>query len=315
MENLLEQDDCLSAFLNIYWLRPENAIFSAVIAKALNHKFVISKSIDLGCGDGLFAFISLGGRLDCNFDVYSGTSNLEKVYTHDSDIYDHFSDNYTPNITVYPNQKIDYGLDIKETMLNKAKKINIYKKLNKHDNCNFLPFEDNSFETACLFSSIYHYNTEQQMFIFKEVKRILKPGGKFWINVKGYEFINIYKTLQAEYPVNISHFLERNMRNLFIGLHKNRDWEKLFKDSGFKIQKIMPLLPKKFGPLWCIGLRPISPLLIKMSRTLKKLSSGDYIQLKNEWIKLFYSLLLPFYNGNPSYKDSCMSLFLLEKGL
>ena len=68
------KDDFLKEFLNIFWLRPETAIFNALLAKNLPNNFVQGASIDLGCGDGLFAFTANGGKLDKKFNLYQNTS-------------------------------------------------------------------------------------------------------------------------------------------------------------------------------------------------------------------------------------------------
>jgi hypothetical protein len=60
----------LRDLLNVYWLRPENALWRALNCKALEEVTFTSPSLELSCGDGVFRFLLAGGDFDTSFDVF-----------------------------------------------------------------------------------------------------------------------------------------------------------------------------------------------------------------------------------------------------
>lgn len=46
----------LEQWLNVYWLRPENALWRTLDVIALEGMEVRQPSLDLSCGDGIFSF-------------------------------------------------------------------------------------------------------------------------------------------------------------------------------------------------------------------------------------------------------------------
>ena len=114
----------ISEFLNVYWLRPENAIFSANLADSINRNFTSheeDKILEVGLGDGIFSFTTWGGKLDKTFDVYSTTKRLT-FGNYSDDIYDSYNkDTYQPVITRKASLKIDLGYDIKQNLITQDK--------------------------------------------------------------------------------------------------------------------------------------------------------------------------------------------------
>src|SRR5262245_35718478 len=60
----------LKAYLHAFWLRPENALWMALRSMTLAEVAWPAPAVDLSCGDGVFSFLHLGGRLDPRFDVF-----------------------------------------------------------------------------------------------------------------------------------------------------------------------------------------------------------------------------------------------------
>ncbi|MFB2605609.1 methyltransferase type 11, partial [Rhizobium phaseoli] len=56
MTSVLEQ------LLSVFWLRPETAIWRYLDIEAMKSFEFEGRSLDFGCGDGLFSFIRAGGR-------------------------------------------------------------------------------------------------------------------------------------------------------------------------------------------------------------------------------------------------------------
>jgi len=58
----INHTDYIKAHLNVAWLRPASALWD-VIASTMILKYEIKHpSLDLGCGNGIFSFITAGGE-------------------------------------------------------------------------------------------------------------------------------------------------------------------------------------------------------------------------------------------------------------
>lgn len=269
-----------------------------------------SPSLDLSCGDGMYMFTHLGGTFSDNFDYFKSTQ-AEK-FSHDSfvDIYDAFDPNYSPEIISPPKSQIDYGTDWKQTLLNKAATLNIYKNLILHDNNKKLPFEDNFFKTIYS-NSIYWVETID--FLIADLYRILRPDGTLVLQIMTpyhHETLDKLDNLFSKEAIDI---LDRQRRDSYKGLKTYDEWIKLFKKAGFKIKETRNVYPNEFIlDLWNIGLRPIAHLLIQMNDAL---SPEKRLQIKKPWVDIFFKLFKPLLFSQESFKfeKSPYLLFILEK--
>jgi len=172
---MTEVDEYLKQFLNVYWLRPETALWRTIDCVKLSEIKFEKPVIDIGCGDGIFSFIKAGGKFGLGFDMYLSVKDLNNFFEN-VDIYDTFSDNdMVYNIIKKPTHRIDVGLDRKQQLLNKADFIQVYDKLIQHDANNKLPLEDESFNT--IFSNIVYWldNVDKTL---NEFARIVTDEGK-----------------------------------------------------------------------------------------------------------------------------------------
>ena len=64
------RSDYLRAFLGLYWLRPETAVWRTLDCLALAEVAFKAPILDLGCGDGLFSFARAGGTVRPEYDVF-----------------------------------------------------------------------------------------------------------------------------------------------------------------------------------------------------------------------------------------------------
>lgn len=169
----MERNNVLNAFLNAYWLRPETALWRTVDVESMKEFEFKSPSLDLGCGDGTFSFLRGNGAFDDTYDVFMDVENLDKYYEN-FDVYNSFHNDTKVKIKRYADYKIDVGLDHKQNLINKAKKLNLYNKFVLTNANDKLPFEDESF--ASVFSNIIYWldNPENT---FKEIYRVLVKGG------------------------------------------------------------------------------------------------------------------------------------------
>ncbi|MCK4830748.1 methyltransferase type 11, partial [bacterium] len=142
----------LKTLLNVYWLRPETALWRAIDLMQLSHYEVTRPMLDLGCGDGIFSFIAMGGEFGPGFDMFRAVKDSREFFKGD-DIYDYSTEELIKkDIVTPPRQKIDVGLDWKQNLLKKASELDLYELLVEHDANYPLPFADGQFDT--IFSNI-----------------------------------------------------------------------------------------------------------------------------------------------------------------
>lgn len=142
-------------------------------------------------------------------------------------------------LRVEPLKVVEAGLDLKESRIEEARKLGIYKQLVTYDG-KHLPFPDEHFSTVisnCVLEHVLDLKA-----LLKEVYRVLKPNGTFLTTVmaKPWEdhlygakiFGRFYKDWMRKKQIH---------RNLLT----NDDWDKVFRKTGFRIErKIGYLSPK-----------------------------------------------------------------------
>lgn len=278
--------------MNIYWLRPESALWRAIDIQSMKDFQFCSPSLDLGCGDGIFSFIRAGGHFDITFDAYQSVSNLDQ-YFDKVDIYDSFNDQVCPVISRKPDYQIDYAFDHKENLLKKAKTLGLHKHFVVGDANKKLPFEDNTFRS--IFSNIVYWLDDPQS-VFLELSRVLKPGGRCCLMLPNNTFpgFSFYHDLYLTQKNEKFRFLEKLDRGRVAdNIKHSRDtneWTSMFRNSGLEIVKHSMHLSKTTVQIWDIGLRPLFPLLHKMVTALNKEMTLD---IKRQWIETFSLFLKP----------------------
>ena len=60
----------LKNHLNAAWLRPESALWGAIASTIVSKHEIEPPSLDLGCGNGIFSFITAGGNFSVDYDWY-----------------------------------------------------------------------------------------------------------------------------------------------------------------------------------------------------------------------------------------------------
>ncbi len=318
-------EDFLKKFLHIYWLRPETAILNSLLAKNLPLDYLKGISVDISCGDGLFSFIANNGEIDNKFNIFETTS-IKSSIIKSEDIYNIEDKRYNPLITKHTNKKYDYGIDINPTMLYKANKLNIYSNLykyiskdsfslNRDDSLkhyktdNQLLFKEQMFDTISIFSSAYMYQNLDSF--FNTLNFILKDSGKVILNIKTDYFKRFYESVEQTYPINFSSYIERNMRNIFPNLLEENSWEAIIKKNDFIIEEKIPTLNNNLVAIWSIGLRFLTPLLVKMSNNVT--DKDAWFEIKNEFVDTFYKVLVDFYQEDINPNNASSFLYILRK--
>lgn len=300
----------LKQYLNLYWLRPENGLLTAFKSKAFADVPLRSPSLDLSCGDGLFMFLHLGGEFSSDFDYFQSTKANDFSHNSFIDIYDSYDKNYSVTITKKPKQKIDFGTDWKQSLINKASVLNLYENLIQHDNNLPLPFDNNYFQTIHS-NSIYWVNNVASL--LSEIHRILHPTGFAILEVMTPYHLETLSKLEKYLSLDAIELLDRKRRESMPGLRNYGEWKEIISNNGFDIHDVRSVYPDKLIlDFWNIGLRPISHLLIQMSNSLTKQQRA---KIKKEWVDIFHRLFKPLLNLNNTYQleNDPYLCFILKK--
>lgn len=278
----------LRAFLNIYWLRPENAMWRAINCMAMDDIEFKSPSLDSSCGDGLFSFLRARGGLAPEFDVYAAVDKLETFYS-GADIYDAWSDSYKPLVTEQPVYRMDWGIDWKDDLLKKAEALGFYDNLMAHDNNTPLPFEDGYFRSIFSNSAYWIANLDLHL---SELKRVLAPEGVCVLPLmtsatRDYTLDHSESELGADWLK----LIDRGRKENYKGLRGADEWDDILTAAGFEIVSKRPQITWVHSMIEYIGLRPISPVMVKMAQALPP---KERTAIKLEWIDIWVELLKPF---------------------
>lgn len=105
--------------LNLFWLRPETALWRELDIRAMQSFDCVKPSLDIGCGSGYFSFIRAGGSFHPEFDAFRSLSSLDKFFDK-VDVFDAFNDNVSAAVKDVPLYRMSCGFDHKVNLLSKA---------------------------------------------------------------------------------------------------------------------------------------------------------------------------------------------------
>ena len=284
--------DTLKQLLNVFWLRPETALWREIDILTMQAFEMRSPSLDLGCGDGTFSFIRAGGEFDRSFDAFRSVSQLDQFFQN-VDVFDSYDEKLSSAVSKHPKYQIDVGFDHKINLLKKAGQLGLYRSLKQGDANQSLPFPDASFNST--FSNIVYWLDSPQ-FVISEISRILKPGGIACLMLPNITFpqFSFYNQLYKEGGDTRWKFLEMLDRGRFADNIRQAkslaEWEAMFEQSGLKIECHHSHLSKLTIQVWDIGLRPLFPVLLEMAN---ELSPEKLITLKTKWMQTMMAFIEP----------------------
>lgn len=279
-----EATRCLEAHLNVHWLRPESALWDAIASAVVSEVPLASPSLDLGAGNGLFSFITAGGEFAPEYDWYHNAD--PHGFWEGSDIYDTFVSGPRPEwIIRRPRYQMDCAVDCKPNLLRQADALDFYRETVLADANQRLPFADGVFATV--FSNILCW-LEPAEAALREIRRLLRPGGRALLclpDPRFFEWCVSYRWRERD--SDLLKLLNRGRSNIIQWVLPYPEFRRLAETVGFSVAWHTTYLSQLTLKVWDIGLRPLSPVLIKMTRALKE---TDRLSLKAEWI----SSLRPF---------------------
>ena len=304
----INHTDYIKAHLNVAWLRPESAFWDVIASTIISKYENNHPSLDLGCGNGIFSFITAGGEFSIDYDWYINV-NTEGFWKN-KDIYDACKISTLAGfITKKPRYTFTIGLDHKPNLLKQAKALNFYGNLFECDANLPLHFKDEEFKT--IFSNILYWLDDVKQSL-SEIYRILEGNGIVILcvpNTKFYDYCFTYhwKKKNSE----LLRLLNRGRSECMHWTSSYNDFVSLAKSVGFDVVDHSYYLSPRLLKMWDIGLRPISPLLVKMANSLTKENRRD---IKMEWLETLTEYILPLYEMEIKCKDEGgFHLFVLKK--
>ncbi|MBI4118615.1 MAG: methyltransferase domain-containing protein [Parcubacteria group bacterium] len=295
MKKDIKEKDMLRKFLEVFWLRPENALWCAYQDSAYQkgpHKLT-SPSLDFGAGNGLLSFVSMGGVISPEYDFFTNAGSLD-AFHQGVDIYDSFSNPGKPEYIIKkPDQVIDFALDHKENLLKQAEFLGVYEKLITADGNKAWPIESESL--GSVISNVLYWLSDKHH-SFRELHRILKKDGKAFLFLQTKNFT---KFCISYHPENYPGY-EQTLRKLNRNRIESHLWQTDLKELqematqyNFKLVHHQYCYSKLFLTMWDIGLRPLSPVLIDMANSF---SAEERKKYKEKWVDILYEILKPVYD-------------------
>ncbi|MBM4328184.1 MAG: methyltransferase domain-containing protein [Deltaproteobacteria bacterium] len=283
MNGLLE---FVEEHLNVWWLRPESALCDSIASSAVSQHEMTRPSLDLGSGNGIFSFITAGGKFTPDYDWHR---NVDPTgFSENQDIYNTCVEPPSESrILRAPDYKIDYALDHKPNLLRQAAGLGLYVDIVAADANHVLPFFDDSFQT--IFSNILYWLDSPEV-SFKELYRILRPSGRALICLQDPKFKEYCMSYQwKERESRMLQILNRGRSETNLWRISYTELKQLCRTVGFKLVSHEYYLSPLTLRVWDIGVRPLSAVLTKM---VQKLSDADRAAIKEEWIETIRPFVL-----------------------
>jgi len=286
--NRPDKESLLRRFVQMYWLRPENALWMTLRSMALSRVSLVHRSIDISCGDGVFSFLHMGGSFDPAFDVFTAVDHLDRVHTHHADMFDAAGEAYRPDVIGRPGDCFDVGADFKAAMLAKAGALKFYCRLVAQNNNEPLRFESGEFATVYCNAAYWIHNIDG---FLAELARVVRPKGQVVLQIK-LDSMKRYTLSKFEQQLGqkFLDLIDRGRMDCWPSLTDRATWEARFARAGLSIVSATPFVTRTHSHLWDIGLRPIAPQLVRMANALTPATRAE---IKRDWVDLFCELFTP----------------------
>ncbi len=287
--------DVLEAHLNIQWLRPESALWDAIASSVLAPLNLRGPALDLGCGNGLFSFLTAGGRFSPDYDGYR---NVRADAEEGEDLYDAFvAGPLSEWIVQQPAYRFHCALDAKPNLLRQAAALGFYGETVVANANQRLPFPDEAFHTV--FSNMLYWLDSPES-VLRDLWRILRQGGRAVLCVPDPRFLESCPSYA--WRARGSEALRLLNRGRFESVRwtaSSEDLEALAARAGFSVASDVTYLAPLTLKTWDIGLRPLAPVLLKM---VGKLADPERLAIKMEWVDVLRPFLQELYEMDRDYR-------------
>lgn len=146
--------------------------------------------------------------------------------------------------SVYQQQKIDVGIDVKESLWKEAKARGNYKKVMVYDG-ERIPFVDNSFDTVVSNCVLEHVPKAGKL--IKEMSRVCKKGGKVIVTVVTDKFGDNMAGTKIMGKAYKNWF---NRKSIHVSPFSKEEWLKEFEKSGLKMIEVSEYVNENKWTIW-----------------------------------------------------------------
>lgn len=302
----MQPADLIEAHLNVSWLRPENVALDGTTSYLVRKQGLSRPALDLGCGNGIFSFLTAGGRFGVDFDWYV---QVEVETPASGDIYNATPNNLAPNIIRCPDYRIDVALDLKQNLLDQAALLDFYERFVQHDANDPLPFPDGEFAT--IFSNVLYW-LDKPVKVLQECHRILADSGRAILCLPDPAFYTYCESYRwRELGSEWLHLLNGDRDESISWTVTQSEFEKMADDAGFVVNYHRNYLQRRTLQLWDLGLRPVSRPLIKMANMLTREQRAAF---KREWMDAARPMIRALQDEEiNASEDGGFHLFVLSK--
>ena len=254
-------------YLNIYFLKPFDAINDTLTSTILNQLDWEDEFIEIGSGDGMYSFIMHGGSFPLSFDRY-----LLADTTLSDDIYDYHKKNVLSTKKIPSKPILSISLDAKKSHILKVREIG-YARNSSVVSYESLPFLNKNFHSIFLYTP---HGLEDHKDAIKEASRVLMDGGSLYILVYDENFQKDFICYRI--GQKFKGFIGKYFKNLDSGRHdeitsmarSQIEWKALFQNLDLKIEKEESGLSGFAWRMYDIQTRPILKPLISFFGLLPK---------------------------------------------
>lgn len=265
--------EMLSGFLYMNWLRPEVVIWDTVASQLIGSELIKSSNImEIGIGNGCFTFMACGGRFKKEYDWYYNVDTAG--FWKNRDIYDAFTCCDIAEYIASPSPiRIKLALDHKENLLKQAAQLGFIDNLHVVDAND--DFDFSGIDTV--YSNILYW-LKDPLQVLRNLDKRLSSGAKAIIVFPNSDF---YKNCSSySRSTELLKLLNRGRGDTLMWTMNMDQFSKVISKTGFVINHYVKFLAPSTLKIWDIGLRPLSPHLIKMANGL---SPELRSEIKMEW--------------------------------
>ncbi len=277
--------DYLKEHLNAWWLRPEQSVWDARASEIAEPFAPKGTSLDLGCGNGLYSFISAGGAIGPEHDWFVNARSSGFAKNKDSyDVVPRFD--ASRHIVRRPRYRFTFALDHKPNLLAQAGRLGLYGALKQGDGNARLPFADG--ELTTVYSNILYWlkNPRER---FADIGRTLSRGGRAILSLQDPSFKTICESYQWKAKrSNLLRMLNRGRAECSYWTATLPQLKAFAKPAGLRVVHAERYLSPRTLRFWDVGLRPLFPPLLEMT---KRLSARDRRETKALWIETALPLM------------------------
>jgi len=306
---ILSPDDVFKlseSFLLMEWIRPENVVWATVAASLIGPVLLSGGMVaEYAIGNGNFTFLALGGRFKGQYDWYYNVDT--EGFWEGKDIYDQcLTSDISKYIEIKSPKRLKYAVDIKQSLLDQVSQLDFVDSLicadaNRHPEIG---------KVDMIYSNALYW-LEKPWDVLCDWSGRLNGQGRIVIvfpNSYFYRYCESYTSQDKIWRLINRGRAESMLWNMDIGEFESS----LSKVPGMEMVYFRRYLSRKTLKIWDIGLRLLSPFLIRMGNSM---NPDERWKIKKEWCEACRPFVHDFLSHELEHgnKEGGFNFIVLEK--